>query len=423
MAPLSNKMGAASRVASEIVAPTPSSVNNSSKTTLKGTTLPQTYCQYLGSLVTKLDRAARIPKLIIDGAKNYIIGSGKQYKQRENPKSDKRPPSLKPISYCLAAGIVAVMATLDQYTLFKLLTPLMISKTPWHTGPEWNQFLEMYDAGVEELLSQCEHRQISTRYGSTMVHACGSATDDTVLLFSGLRASSGMWDFVANHAELSRRRRLVLVDHICDAGRSVPVACPNTADDHAAWLEDIYAGLGVASADLVGYSYGCFPTALVAIAAPSMVKKVIHIGPTGIYGTVPMRMFIKLSLMQIAALFPSLGFNAAWVLGSTAHGENPVDEVTQRILAGYELASMLPYSYTMTSMYKFSDAELAQLAMTNLTAVIPEHEVTMDVQHVVSRLMNAQIRVEIMKDAGHRVRVEDPDSLLEVIARLLLAED
>ncbi len=71
MAPCSKKMGAASRVASEFVAPTPSSVNNSSETTLKGTALPDTtYCQYLGSLATKLDRVARIPKLLIDSAKS-----------------------------------------------------------------------------------------------------------------------------------------------------------------------------------------------------------------------------------------------------------------------------------------------------------------------------------------------------------------
>ena len=232
-----------------------------------------------------------------------------------------------------------------------------------------------------------------------------------------------MWDFVANHAELSRRRRLVLVDHICDAGRSVPVACPDTAKDHVAWIEDIYAELGVKSADLVGYSYGCFPTALVAIAAPSMVKKVIHLGPPLIYGNIPTRMLMKMLLATIAAPFPSLGFNAAWLLDSTAHGKDRDDEATQEALAAYEVASVLPYNYFFAMLYKFSDAELAQLATTNVTAVIPEHEVIMDVQQVASRLTNAQIRVEIMKDAGHRVRIEDPDSLLEVLARLLLAED
>jgi pimeloyl-ACP methyl ester carboxylesterase len=418
MAPPSKKMGAASRVASEIVAPTPSSVNGSSEGTLKGTT---SYCQYLGSLVTKLDRLARIPKLIIESTKYAIFGSDNQYKKREDLKSDKRPRSLKPLFYCLAAGIVAAMATLDQSTLFKLSNSLLKSKTPWHTGAAWKQFLDMYDVGVEARLSHCERRQISTRYGSTMVHICGNATDDTAIMFPGLRASSNMWDFVTNHKELLRRRRLVLVDHICDAGRSVPVACPDTANDHAAWIEDIYAGLGVKSADLVGYSYGCFTTALVAIAAPSMVKKVIQIGPTGLYGAIPTRVVIRMLLAAIASPFPSLELNAAWILGSMAHGED--HELAQGLLAQYEAASVVPYNSTLAMFYKLSDAELAKLAMTKVTAVIPEYEVIMDVQEVTSRLANAKIRVEIMKGAGHRVRIEDPDSLLDVIARLLLAKD
>ena len=69
----SRKTGAATRLASEFVAPAPSSVNGSSRTALKGTTSPETtYCQYLGSLVTELDRAARIPKLISDSVKAIV---------------------------------------------------------------------------------------------------------------------------------------------------------------------------------------------------------------------------------------------------------------------------------------------------------------------------------------------------------------
>jgi len=241
-----------------------------------------------------------------------------------------------------------------------------------------------------------------------------------VLLFPGARADSTSWDFAANHKKLLQRRRLVLVDHICDAGRSVPVACPDTANDHVAWIEDIYAELGVKSADLVGYSYGCFPTALVAIAAPSMVKKVIHVGP-GIYGNIPTRMFMKFLFAAITSPFPGLGLNAAWVFASMAHGED--NELAQEFLTKYDAASVVPFYYLPVIPYKLSDPELAQLAKTKVTAVIPEYEVMMDVQQVTSRLTNAQIRVEIMKDAGHRVRIEDPDSLVKVIARLLLTED
>ena len=41
----------------------------------EGTASPNTtYCQYLGGLVTKLDRVARIPKLIVESAKAFVIG-------------------------------------------------------------------------------------------------------------------------------------------------------------------------------------------------------------------------------------------------------------------------------------------------------------------------------------------------------------
>ena len=70
MASRSKKMGAASRVASGVAplrAPTPGSANTLSKGTPQVAT-PQetTFCQYLGSLVIKLDRAAWIPKLIVE---------------------------------------------------------------------------------------------------------------------------------------------------------------------------------------------------------------------------------------------------------------------------------------------------------------------------------------------------------------------
>ena len=79
----SKEIGAApaSRVASEFAptsAPTLSSTPGSSKDIPKGAASPNTnYCQHLGSLVTALDRVARIPKLIVESAKLLVIGKTK----------------------------------------------------------------------------------------------------------------------------------------------------------------------------------------------------------------------------------------------------------------------------------------------------------------------------------------------------------
>ena len=75
----SKNIGApASEVASDF-APTPAltleTTNGSSKGIPKDNASPNTnYCQYLGSLVTALDRVARIPKLIVESAKILVIG-------------------------------------------------------------------------------------------------------------------------------------------------------------------------------------------------------------------------------------------------------------------------------------------------------------------------------------------------------------
>ena len=56
-------------------APTLSTTSGSSKGIPRGAASPNTnYCQYLGSLVTKLDSVARIPKLIVESAKVLVSG-------------------------------------------------------------------------------------------------------------------------------------------------------------------------------------------------------------------------------------------------------------------------------------------------------------------------------------------------------------
>ena len=71
----------ASRVASVFaptLAPTLNSTNGSPKGASKGAASTNTnYCQYLGSLVTALDRVARIPKLMVESAQLLVMGKTK----------------------------------------------------------------------------------------------------------------------------------------------------------------------------------------------------------------------------------------------------------------------------------------------------------------------------------------------------------
>ena len=391
----------ASRVASEFAptpAPTSSITNGYSTKGVEGAASTTNYC--FGSLVTALDRAARIPKQILGGA-------------------------IKLLFYSSVAGIFAVatmtLAGGGDNKLEAMVMPMFASKIPWHSGAEWAEFLSLYDASVAENLGHCQHRHLPTRYGLTMVHICGNVDEDTVLLFHGVQATSTMWDVVVNHAELPRRRRLVLVDHICDKGRSIPLACPMTMNDHVGWLEDIYTGLGITKADLVGHSYGAFVTGLVAVAAPEMVRKLVHSAPAGIYAPIPLMTLIRGSIAYFGAAFPSLGLDGTWFQQWTTSSNYDVyAHSAERSISMYKIAYVVPMQHINKAFYQFSDTDLARLAKNNVTLIYPEHEVVTDRQTVLSRAAAANISVVLADSVGHALRLEQPEWFANTIAKLLL---
>jgi len=390
------------KVASAKKAPTHTpGTNGSSNGIPKDSASPNTnYGQYLGSLAIKLDRVARIPKQILGGA-------------------------IKLLFYSSVAGIFAIatmtLAGGGNNKLEAMIKPMFVSKTPWHSGAAWAQFLSMYDASVAENLGHCQHRHLPTRYGSTMVHVCGNAEEDTVLLFHGLQATSTMWDVVVNHAELPRRRRLVLVDHICDKGRSIPLACPMTANDHVGWFQDIYTGLGITKAELVGHSYGAFVTGLVAVAAPEMVKKLVHVAPGAVYAPTTLMSRIIGMIAYFGTAFPSLGLDGTWFQQrTTSPSYNVYAHSAELGISMYKAAFAVPLQHFLKAPHQFSDADLARLAKKNVTLIYPEHEVVTDRQTVVPRAAAANIPVVLAEGAGHALRLERPEWFADTITKLLL---
>jgi len=127
----SKNIGApASEVASDF-APTPAltleTTNGSSKGIPKDNASPNTnYCQYLGSLVTALDRVARIPKLIVESAKILVIGKTKSNmsvngtKYGANGMTTKKAIVMAAFAVAGFARFVYVYKHLFVYTLYSI---------------------------------------------------------------------------------------------------------------------------------------------------------------------------------------------------------------------------------------------------------------------------------------------------------------
>jgi pimeloyl-ACP methyl ester carboxylesterase len=122
--------------------------------------------------------------------------------------------------------------------------------------------------------------ELPTSQGATFVLACGPETAPPVVLLHGAQANSAAW--LPDIALWSSRFRLYAVDMIGEAGLSARVRPPPIGDTYAMWLDDVFTGLGLARAALVGTSLGGWLALDYAMRRPSRASALALICPAGI---------------------------------------------------------------------------------------------------------------------------------------------
>ncbi|MBI2742229.1 MAG: alpha/beta hydrolase [Rhodospirillales bacterium] len=121
---------------------------------------------------------------------------------------------------------------------------------------------------------------LPTRQGSTFVLACGPENAPPIVLLHGSQANSAGW--LPDVALWSTRFRLFAVDMIGEPGLSARVRPGLAGDAHALWLDDVFEGLGLSRAALVGTSLGGWLALDYASRRPAAVRALALICPAGI---------------------------------------------------------------------------------------------------------------------------------------------
>lgn len=122
--------------------------------------------------------------------------------------------------------------------------------------------------------------RLATRAGETFVVACGEERAPPMVLLHGAQSNCATWMFDA--AAWSRHFRVFAVDLVGEPGLSAPERPPLDGDSYAAWLDDVLAGLGVASAAVVGMSFGGWVALEYAARRPRRVDRLALLCPAGI---------------------------------------------------------------------------------------------------------------------------------------------
>ncbi|MFE8943549.1 alpha/beta fold hydrolase [Streptomyces sp. NPDC007856] len=149
------------------------------------------------------------------------------------------------------------------------------------TGYDSTAFRVAYDKVLTKWPAEREALMVATPFGDTRVTSCGPREAPPLLLLpGGGGATSVSW--YAQVAQLARIRRVHAIDVIGAPGLSVPAGDrhPRTVADLMLWLDAVLDGLGAASADLGGHSYGGWIALHYALRAPARTRRLFLLDPT-----------------------------------------------------------------------------------------------------------------------------------------------
>ena len=144
-----------------------------------------------------------------------------------------------------------------------------------------SEFFAAYDALLAQWPSGHQPVDVETRYGTTRVNVCGPRDAAPLVLFHGYGATSAVW--FATAGELSHTWRVMAVDRLGEAGRSLQGGLKMQAADIMQWIDDLSVGLRLETFALCGHSYGAGLALSYALRSPSWVGALALLDPTNCF--------------------------------------------------------------------------------------------------------------------------------------------
>jgi pimeloyl-ACP methyl ester carboxylesterase len=275
------------------------------------------------------------------------------------------------------------------------------------------QYNAAYEAALNQWPIPYDELYIATRFGDTHVIASGSKDAAPLVLLQPTGAGAIIW--YRNVEPLSQRYRTYAIDTISEVNRSVLTHPIRSRRDFTDWVFDLFNGLQIESADMVGNSFGGFLTLNTALDLPKRVKKVVLISPAATF-------------VQMWPSFWHL-FIPAHIIAPLIGSERLVLKAYQWIWQGFPQDDCIFQLRTITALNGlprhgppsvFSDEELHQIRSPVLL-LIGDHEVVYKPEEVIRRATRlvTDIKAEIVLNANHNAEYTAPDAVNKKILDFL----
>src|SRR5262249_52578119 len=191
-------------------------------------------------------------------------------------------------------------------------TPL---QSPFRSAGGEAAFTAAYDAAMKAWPVPLEEMDVSSRFGTTHVIACGPKNAPPLVLLHGYTASSVMW--TPNIADFCAHHRVYAIDTMGQPGKSIPDEPIRSAADYVAWLTATLDALHLDRVDLLGMSFGGWLAITYASAAPASVRKLVLLSAGGV---LPIARAFQLRGM-VMMLLPSR-FTVRWFMRWAGFGSD-----------------------------------------------------------------------------------------------------
>ena len=252
---------------------------------------------------------------------------------------------------------------------------------------------------------------VNTKYGETHLILSGSEDNPPLVLLPGLAVTAMMW--LPNIAALSQQYQCFALDVIGDYGKSQlrhPKRYPRFGKDYSEWLRQVYDGLGLAEAFLMGASNGGYAALNHALYAPEQVKKLVLLAPSGLELT------LKKILPKIFyyLLFPTDDNREAlvkWFLGDESRSR---EAFYQQLWLGMQGLPKVPIPIMMP-------ANRLQKIKMPVMLILGENDPTISAKKGIQRVRKhiPQAKTVVIPGVGHVLNYEAGEQVEQLVSDFL----
>ncbi|MGP4021625.1 alpha/beta fold hydrolase [Saccharopolyspora sp. 5N708] len=265
-----------------------------------------------------------------------------------------------------------------------------------HDGAR-QRFLRRYEWAFRKWPVPREELDVRTRFGSVHVHRSGADPGTPVVLLHGLSTTSAMW--YPNVCALAEQHTVFAVDMLGEQGRSVHEKPIRDTADASEWLDDVFAGLGLDRAHLIGCSLGGWNAANYAVRYPNRLTTLTLLDPVGL-ATFHKRFFAAVCLDRLALVSPRP--LAARLSTSTSPTDADILRLTTAAVRDFKIR--LPRADVL-------DDDQLRSIVTPALVLLAERSTAHDSREVRARLraLLPSADVEILAGVGHNFPMTRPE--------------